>query len=234
VKLEDVIIVATVGNTAITNSKDLDLGDITPCNHEEADTRMLLQAKHCGGTVIIKTVDTDVMIIEAASFVDTSLENLWSEIGVGQHKRYRPVHERVHSAPLNGDVCRVLPFFHATTGCDTVSAPLGIGKKRAWNTFVKHIEYFTELLTAISCSSSPDDLEPIQNFFIALFSPAFEGNNIDECRYYMHSTGAPIHTLPPTKDSLMLHIGRSVYTSDGWNQGLVKMQVLPPPTQLTY
>ena len=231
IKTKDVLIVATVNETAITNSICLDLEEVTPCNHEEADTRMLLHAKHCGGTVILKTVDTDVVVIAAACFTDTGLEKLWIEIGVGQHKRYIAIHHLVETDPLNAEVCSVLPFFHAATGCDTVSSLLGIGKKMAWKVFIKHLEYFTELFSPFSCMSSQAQLATIQHFFIALFSPIFEGNDIDECRYFMYSSGTPIQKLPPTKDSLILHAKRSVYTADCWKQSLVKQQVLPLRTQ---
>ena len=33
------------------------------CNHEEADTRMVLHARHTGGTSVIHSDDTDVLVL---------------------------------------------------------------------------------------------------------------------------------------------------------------------------
>jgi len=55
------------------------------------------------------------------------LDKLWLAFGVGKHFRYLPVQETVNS--LNPDKSVVLPFFHALTGCDTVSAFSTRGKK---------------------------------------------------------------------------------------------------------
>ena len=53
------------------------IGRLAPCNHEEADTRMLLHvadAVQCGSTkMLLRTVDTDVLIL-AITFVEKSQE----------------------------------------------------------------------------------------------------------------------------------------------------------------
>ena len=36
------------------------------CDHEEADTRMLLHARHAGGTCVIHSDDTDVFVLMLA------------------------------------------------------------------------------------------------------------------------------------------------------------------------
>ena len=47
---------------------------ISDCNHEEADTRIMLHLKHCIQNgyrcVMIKTVDTDVVVPAVATFVE--------------------------------------------------------------------------------------------------------------------------------------------------------------------
>ena len=56
-------IVATSLDVALSNTDLLDVPDISPCNHEKADTRLFLHVQHARSKVIIKTVDTDAVII---------------------------------------------------------------------------------------------------------------------------------------------------------------------------
>ena len=46
--------------------------DIAPCNHEEADTRLILHALHCAKhghrRILIRSVNTDVVVLSIATF----------------------------------------------------------------------------------------------------------------------------------------------------------------------
>lgn len=46
----------------VVNFGDIDLHNLTPCNHEKADTRILLHVKHAAASghhkIAIRTVDT--------------------------------------------------------------------------------------------------------------------------------------------------------------------------------
>ena len=63
----DKIIVATKNEKAVTNDTYTDLSDVSPCNHEEADMRILLrtlyQIRSKSRKVCLSTVDTDVIVI---------------------------------------------------------------------------------------------------------------------------------------------------------------------------
>ena len=67
------------------------------CSHEEADTRMLLHAADMVNAghmkILIRTVDTDVVVLAICFFQEISCEQLWIAFGVGQHFRYIPIHE---------------------------------------------------------------------------------------------------------------------------------------------
>ena len=61
-------------DTDVVASGDSDPGtDIAPCNHEEADTRLILHARHCAKSghrrLLIRSVDTDVVVLAIASFI---------------------------------------------------------------------------------------------------------------------------------------------------------------------
>ncbi|KAK3740394.1 hypothetical protein QZH41_000915 [Actinostola sp. cb2023] len=112
-------------------------------DHEEADTRMLLHAEHAsqdGQRIVIQSPDTDVLILCVSHYDDIGCEELWFRTGVKDRLRYIPAHKI--SLLLGPRMCKVLPAFHAVTGCDSTSALSGIGKKKAWKMISKSKEIF--------------------------------------------------------------------------------------------
>ena len=67
------------GPSVITN-KAVRISDICPSNHEEADTRMILHAANASENgmrkVILRTVDTDVVVIALGMFSSLNLTEL--------------------------------------------------------------------------------------------------------------------------------------------------------------
>ena len=130
------VVVSTNGENVIS-SVFVDTSDISPCNHEEADTRIFLHAKNISAAghqkISVKTVDTDVVmtVIAICLFDQLNVEELWIEFGNGIHLRWFPIH--VYAAKLGKKMCQSLLVWFAFTGCDTVSAFHGRGKKITWN-----------------------------------------------------------------------------------------------------
>ena len=80
--------------------------------------------------VVIRTVDTDVVVLAVANVQRIKdVTELWLAFGVGKNLRFIPSH--TIASQLGEVACSALPFFHALTGCDTVSAFSGVGKKSA-------------------------------------------------------------------------------------------------------
>ena len=91
-------------------------------SQEEADTRILLHAKHASDqgytSVIVVSEDTDVFVLVPAS--------LYQKRGTSTRVRYMDI--RKLRAVLGDKLSQALIAFHAFTGCDTVSASVGRGK----------------------------------------------------------------------------------------------------------
>lgn len=99
-------------------------------DNEAADTELLLHANDAakdGGRVVIQSPDTDVFVLCISHCEDIGCQELWFRIGVKDRLRYIPVH-RI-AASLGILLCKVLPAFHALSGCDSTSSLSGIGKK---------------------------------------------------------------------------------------------------------
>ena len=91
--VEGKLIITTIDNTAHTSLQIPYPADmITPCNHEEANSCLLLHAAHCLATgherIIVTTVDSDVVVLAifAAAALNPlyKLEKLWVEFMVGR------------------------------------------------------------------------------------------------------------------------------------------------------
>ena len=72
-----------------------DLSDVSPCNHEETDTCILLHTVHQirskNRKVCISTVDTDIIVIALSKCYELStlgLEELWVEFRAGVNREW--------------------------------------------------------------------------------------------------------------------------------------------------
>ena len=65
--------------------------------------------------MIIRTVDTDVVVLAIGHFLVLRLDELCVSFGVGTHFRQIAIHEIVQN--FNE---KALMFFHAISGCDTI------------------------------------------------------------------------------------------------------------------
>ena len=79
--------------------------------------------------VPVRTVDTDVLVIAVALYDKIKADELWVSFGKASSLRYVPVHKLCST--MDPRKCTTLSIFHALTGCDTVSAFSGRGKKTA-------------------------------------------------------------------------------------------------------
>ena len=108
------------------------------CNHEEADTCIVVhirQALEIGAeSVLVRTVDTDVVVILVGKLHDllayNQLSKVWVAFGMGRH--FSIININGVCSSLGGSKSRALPVFHDFTGCDCASQLCGIGKKTAW------------------------------------------------------------------------------------------------------
>ena len=120
---------------------------VEPCNHKEADTRLMvhvLDASGCGHQrIMIRTNNTDVAVLAISIANKIQANELQVLYGIGKHARYLPVH--TIASTLGPDKASVLPLFHALTGCDSISFFESRGKKTAWDVW----DVFPELTPAL-------------------------------------------------------------------------------------
>ena len=68
---------------------------LSPCNHEEADTRVILHALDAARKeackILIRTIDTDIVILAIAYFFSIQAKEVWIAFGTGKKFRYIPI-----------------------------------------------------------------------------------------------------------------------------------------------
>ena len=181
--------------------------------------------------VTIRTVDTDVVVLSVASFSKIAPDELWVAFGVKSSFRYIAIHEMV--ATMTPTQCLTLPVFHAFTGCDTVSAFAGRGKKTAWATWKSFSEVtsaFNELLSMPS-EVSEGSMLLLERFVVLMYDRTSESMEVNEARKQLFSQKSrTLDNIPPTQAALKQHIKRTCYQANCWNQALVMDPDMPEPS----
>lgn len=209
-------IVATSGSGVQCIPPTQDTGNLAPCDHEEADTRMFVHVADAVNKgynkILIRSVDTDVVVLAVAAAAKLDVEELWIAFGTAKSFRHIPAHEIARS--LGPSKSTALPVFHAYTGCDTVSSFSTKGKKSAWTTWMSYDDVTP---TFLSLSTGPslikdEDTTVLERFTILLYNRTSTIVNIDEARCELFTKkGRAMDALPPTKAALVQHIRRAVY-----------------------
>lgn len=185
VKPEVGVLVTTVGKDASCNDKNVSMQHVCPTNQEEADTRLILHAQSAvndGHTnIVVRTVDSDVLVLCVVFCSHNPTIKLWIELGTGKNVKALSA----HNIALNlGIKSHALPFFHAFTGCETVSSFSGRDKKSAWKTWMSHLaitDTFTALSRPITCINTTI-LENIERFVIKMYDKTCQVADINDAR----------------------------------------------------
>ena len=202
-------LVMTCRDGVLTNPESRTiLEDLSPCDHEEADTRMILHAHQVlesASSVLIRTVDTDVLVLAIAATTRYDNKHVWVSFGVGDSHKIIGAH--IIKAAIGCQKAITLPIFHAFTGCDTVSAFKSIGKKTAWqrwNSFNDVTGAFLDLSTA------PDNVNNVtekllERFVVLLYDKTSTCISVNELRKELFTKGRSNEKIPPTSGVLLQH-----------------------------
>ena len=124
-------------------------------------------------------------------------------------------------------------FFHAFTGCDTVSAFRNKGKKTAWQTWdicPKASPVFSKL-SQYPLTVEEGDLQILEKFVILMYDRSSTAATVDEARFDMLARKQRLHeAIPATKAALLQHTKRAAYQAGCvWGQAT---QCQPVPESL--
>lgn len=197
-------------------------------DHEEADTKLLLHAKHASqthGCVLIKTPDTDVVIIAISLAHHLSCDIYLLTL--------KCISITAITDRLSQLLAMSLIGLHAFTGCDSVSAFYGKGKRSVY-TLLRPQSRMLDGLRKLGKSSSPyvfdTELLPVMESIVCLMYGCPDTTEVNTARYKLFCSKASTEqSLPPTQDALIQHLRRACYQATVWERALEAKQNAPSP-----
>ena len=166
----------------------------------------------------IRTVDTDVVVLAISLFQQINAEELWLAFGTSSSFRYTPIHDVVHE--MDPRTCMALPAFHAFTGCDTVSAFGGRGKKSAWNAWQVYPEV-TDAFESLLLMEEPSAtaMAALERFVVLLYDRTSDIQQVNDARKQLFTQKSrSLENIPPTCATLKEHVKRASYQAYCWKQ----------------
>jgi len=123
----------------------------------------------------------------------------------------------------------ILFFFHAFTGCDTVSAFRGKGKKSAWQTWDVCPES-SDVFTKPSCYPTDveeDDTVMLEKFVVTMYDRSSSTVAVDDAPLELFARKQRSYdAIPPTRATLVQHIRQHVYGAGLWCASLKRRVLL--------
>ena len=97
VAIEDSKDISTNGTEVLYSPPATEGNRLSPYSHEEADTRMMAHVADAvekgHKSVMIRTTDTDVIVLAVAAVVSLDLNELWVSYGTGKSHKILPAHQ---------------------------------------------------------------------------------------------------------------------------------------------
>ena len=203
------------------------------CKHEEADSRMIYHLTSVNTTdeVIIRTNDTDVLIIALGCFSDFAPGlTLWLEIGLYKDNSLRYISINNLFSKLGPTLCKALPGYHAFSGCDYSASFSRKGKIRPYKILEKNDDVQRAFGSLGVCEViSPDVLQILEKIVCQMYG--FTNSvSINDVRLqiflkkYRSKSGKPISSvkrmdgafLPPCSRVLVEKIKRTNFIVGKW------------------
>lgn len=182
------------------------------CDHEEADTRIIVHVRHAfkGGSesVLVRTVDTDVVVILVGKFHDLMTYNQRAVICVafGMGRYFTLIDINTFCSALGETRSRSLPVFHAFTGCDCTFAFYGIGKPTAWKIWQSTCNDVTPALEHIAThpfeqlNISSKHFKKLERLTVLMYDKSSPLESVNETRMMLFPK-SNLDNIPPTQVS---------------------------------
>ena len=219
--------------------------------HEEADTRIFAHSSYSvnkqGCTrVVIRANDTDIIIMGMYHCTRIpDLKEMWIHKCVSSENLDVPpsvfisCHSIAELLTLKYpavDVQSEVLAAYTITGCDTVSYPFRIGKKRALKVALEN----TDILGPVArygeadtnLTPTPEVFTSARMFYFALYSRKDFSGTLDELRCHLFITKkGDLRSLPCTEDAFEYHFLRGLHQLGIYKRAVQPKPPLPDPCQ---
>ena len=207
---------------------------------EEADGRIMAHLKdmavHSAKSVLITTVDSDVVILALSHYFEVhhlGLNELWVRYGSGGSKRIVPIHLIAQHESMGEEKCIAMRGFHAFMGCDTISAFRGKGPRSGWKVWKTFPECTAAFYALAKTEPLSDEVMALLETFVCRLYGASECTSVDAARKELFMTKTKtLNKLPPTSGALLERIKRVQYQAGHiWGQALQVDPEVPSPSE---
>ncbi|WAQ97270.1 hypothetical protein MAR_029960 [Mya arenaria] len=208
---------------------------ILDTNQEEADTVMILHAKYeadKGSTCIaIHSPDTDVLVLLLHHYRYIGAAHLYMSTGrVTLHtdgRRFIPVHQLIDKLPKY-QLNIMLSVF-------CITRIFGKGKRRAFKLLTERASNYQPLFN-LGDELLLSDLQrtACTRFVISLYGGSDVQQTLHHLRCIKAKSSVHPRNIPPTADSLNLHLQRCVIQLWIWRHAITAQHDLPPFTDFGY
>ena len=220
------------------------------CQHEEADTRIVLHIKHACEeivlpNIVVRCIDTDVLII--LLYHTENIEGfVWMDVGLDRNNTRRFVDVTKLSGELGRAMCSALPALHAFTGCDYTSAFLRKGKSRPVYVAEKSARFMNALKELGTSADIPNSVEDDMEAFVCSMYGKSQLCKVDDARYaffrdryapkdenhpLIKIKGADASVLPPSKTALHQKILQTNLVAYMWKNAHRSVLLEMSPTE---
>ena len=164
--------------------------------------RNAIQLAEMNETVKVISEDTDILIM--------LLHHVSGQQSVYMQTKTKLIDIKMAQAVIGEPVCKLLPFVHAMSGCDTTSSFFGLGKVKSMKILEKLSEAERKKFEVFgSTTSSKEEIGRAgENFLISLYAGKTRTvQTLDELRYLnmMSTKYVPMERLPPTSRAAHFH-----------------------------
>ena len=155
-------------------------------DHEEADSRRIFHVKEIAASdelkdIVIRAIDTDVLIIAPGCYEELEEKNLWMEVGLYSNNTIRYIDIKRLYNTFGPKLSKSLPAYHAITGCDYTAAFSRKGKVNPFKILQKR-EDIQQSLGNITSIQECNDVENKILEFICLRYDAKKQMSINEVK----------------------------------------------------
>ena len=226
---------------SITRQAVEDVGSLRS-NQEEADTRIILHAvaaaDNGANTIVVRSPDTDVLVLLLHHRPAIKAKEIFFLTGRdGKHTqltRYIAVHT-IYSL-LETEQHRILLSAYCLTGCDTVSAFFGHGKRTAFRVMMQNADQLQDLAwLGYNDEMIPRNVQVAATKFVGILYGQSNCASLNDLRCEKAGKkNLQGKKLPPTDDAFHLHLLRCAYQLLIWRQAVVPILTLPDATAYGY
>ena len=184
--------------------------------------------------ISVKTVDSDVVIL-CLAYAGITIQNGVKNYVVIYGPKQKKIDIVDNYNKFGADICKALPFYHAFTGCNTVSSFYKVGKTKFWVIWQSKIKAGDNSLTNIfrRLSNCPldiqiDDFNALCNFVYEAYgltkASSFKSRRTDQLIF---TPNINLRALVPSPSGILQHIKRACIQA-GYLWKLCELEIVIP------